>query len=255
MKSVSLSECQNKFWLALHKMDSDINSIISEIGELTIDTRLSVYRTTGKSLHVSVLLSIYPVCGKILGAKYFKFIANKYYHEHPSTGHDLNDYGESFPSFIKTVIQSREEMHDFPYLVDLLVLEWCIHKSYYSADAQLLNMNELEMLFKKHAGEIKFHLREDVMLLKSEYPIRTIWENHQHDNSVSEVAAINQHEFFCVNRSQFEVSCDDINEDVYKVLNGVKQGMSLNEITEMFANSDELNLALETCMSNQWLSV
>ena len=124
-----LAKLQNEFWAALTgSSDAVLTSICSE-GELKPSARVEIYCTNVRSLHVSVLMSVYPVCEKILGSDYFKQIARKYLKQNPSSSVDLNEYGDQFPIFLKQLIEQRSELADFQYLADLAQLEWMIQEA------------------------------------------------------------------------------------------------------------------------------
>jgi len=217
--------------------------------------RINVYRTTARSLHVSVLESVYPVCEKILGKDYFKFIAKKYFVNHPSLSPDLNDYGEQFPEFLSKLLDSRNELKGFEYLPDLAALEWCIQKSYYSGDDAPLDIQRFQQQCEQYGGDVKFSLASGVFLLETDYPVREIWSLHQQQADSIAIEMPQRGEKICIYRENYEVKLEKIDEYSCRLMLAIKKNSTLSGIADSFESSDQLNAALSFVMSKQWLRI
>ena len=248
-----LSELQQQFWGALTEFDNTIIASIKDQGNITADDRIEIYRTNVRSLHVSVLMSVYPVCEKILGSDYFKQIAMNYFKLYPSSSYDLNDYGHKFPSFIKQLLMKRPELADFQYLADLAQLEWKIQKVYFSADNEMLNMADFQKACANKTGDMKFSLQAGVDIQYSEFPIAELWEMHQKHNVTQQVEITNSSEYVCIYRDSLQVMIKKVDEDLYDLMMAIQDNKSLSEIAEKFVDSQRLNVALEKLITNQWL--
>jgi len=255
VNALLLAECQSKFWSALNKTDSEILEFVCGDKGFDASSRLDVYRTTARSVHVSVLSSIYPVCHKILGDDYFKLIAKKYFIAYPSTNPDLNDYGEYFARYIAELIDQRYELSEFLYLSDLVKLEWSIHQAYYCQNNLPFDMHKFQYQCEQYQGEVKIGLAHGIELLKSQYPISLIWQQHQQDVGLNEIEAIKQDELICVYRENFQATYELVDEHVYKLMSAVQRNLTLLEVAELFDDSEELNSALAYCMNKQWLRI
>lgn len=255
MSSPSLPDIQCEFWQALSGANSSIfESILSDEKFVATD-RVNVYRETAKSLHISVLASVYTACNKILGEDYFKLIAKHYYANYPSTSPNLNDYGEQFPSYLSMLLNYRYELKDFSYLSELAKLEWCIQKSHYSRDDKQLDIVEFQQQFDLYGGEVKFYLVSSIELLATCYPVTEIWQLHQQDNNIDKVNVSEQLAYICIYRDGYEVKLEKIEHHVYKLMMAVIRNESLSVIAEHFPSSEVLNAALVFVMSKQWLRV
>jgi hypothetical protein len=248
-----LAKLQKEFWAALTHSDVAVLTSISNDGKLKPPERIDIYRTNVRTLHVSVLMSVFPVCGKILGTDYFKQAAKKYFKENPSRSVDLNQYGHEFPIFLKRLIAQRPELADFQYLADLARLEWQIQEVYFSADNVKLNMVEFQNACGKKAGEMNFSLQASVSILDSQYPIAELWEMHQSDDAEDESMLASEHEFLCVFRNEYQVSLRKINQDLFNLMAAIKDEKTLTEIAELFVDGHRLNSALEQLIKNEWL--
>lgn len=249
-----LADLQKQFFESLIHADKTVLRSISSKGKLKPADRIDIYRTNVKSLHVSVLMNVFPVCEKILGENYFKQIAIKYVKENPSHSYDLNHYGDSFPNYLQKLISQRLELAEYQYLGDLAQLEWQIQEVYFSADKVKLNMPILQSMCTDKAGEMIFTLQACVSILDSKYPIGDLWYMHQSDEtSKIETDIDDQHQYLCVYRDQYQVSLKKINADLYQLMEQIKQKSTLAKIAEVFSDSDRLNSALVQLIEYEWL--
>ncbi|MDW3096426.1 MAG: DNA-binding domain-containing protein [Gammaproteobacteria bacterium] len=248
-----LSKLQQQFWGALTQYDNAIIASISSQGKLSADDRVEIYRTNVRSSHVSVLMSVYAVCEKILGSDYFKQIAINYYKRYPSSSYDLNDYGHKFPSYLKQLLMQRSELVDFQYLSDLAQLEWKIQKVYFSADNVLLDMAEFQKSCVNEAGDMKFSLQAGIDIQYSEFPIAELWEIHQTSTVAQQIEITNKSEHICIYRDGLQVVLKKIDEDLFSVISAIQDNKSLSEIADIFIDGNRLNTALEKLIKNQWL--
>ena len=249
-----LDKLQNEFWAALTDSSNAVLTSIRDQGKLEPSDRIDIYRTNVRSLHVSVLMSVYPVCEKILGSDYFKQIAKQYFKKHPSHSVDLNQYGGQFPSFLQQLIEQRPELAEYQYLADLAKLEWQIQEVYFSADNIKLDLVEFQNACVSQAGEMSFSLQASVAILDSSYPIAELWEMHQADHvqQQQEVVA-NKHEYLCIFRDEYQVSLRKISADLFSLIAAIHERKTLTEIAELFLDGHQLNIALEQLIKNQWL--
>ena len=248
-----LADLQKEFWAALVEFDNAVLASICDQGNLKPSERIDIYRTNVRSLHVSVLMSVYPVCEKILGSDYFKQVAKKYVKQNPSQSVDLNEYGDQFANFLRILIEHRPELADFQYLADLAQLEWQIQQVYFSADNVKLDMVEFQNACVAQAGEMSFCLQPSVSILDSEYPIAELWEMHQSDGVEHKKIVAGEHEYLCVFRNEYEVSLRKINADLFGLIVAIQDNKTLAEIAQMFVEGSRLNSALEELIENEWL--
>jgi hypothetical protein len=249
-----LAKLQNKFWAALTGSGNAVLTPICDQGTLAPLERIDIYRTNVRSLHVSVLMSVYLVCEKILGSDYFKQIAKQYFKQHPSHSVDLNQYGNQFPNFLQQQSEQRAELAEYQYLADLAQLEWQIQEVYFSADNIKLDPVEFQNACVSQAGAMSFSLQASVSILDSSYPIAELWEMHQADyvQQQQEIVA-NKHEYLCVFRDEYQVSLRKISADLFSLIVAIQERKTLAEIAELFLDSHQLNVALEQLIKNQWL--
>ena len=261
MSSLALDDIQRQFWTMLKyptkaiQINSDLNTLIYADENFTAAERVGVYQTTARSLHVSVLADIYPVCKKILGDNYFKLIAKHFYYLYPSESPDLNQYGKQFPAYILNLLTTRDELRDFSYLSDLAKLEWSLERLRFSHDAETLDMQTLQNKCERYGGKVKFSLISGLILLESAYPVAEIWRQHQLDNEYKSIQGLEEKQLMCVYRDGYNVELEVIDKHIYDLMQCIQQHLSLAEIVDNLENSELLNDALTFVISKHWLYI
>ena len=253
MHNVTLAGLQREFCAALTASDNAVHTFICKDGNLNPSDRIEIYRKNVTSAHVSVLMSVYPVCEMILGSDYFKLVAKKYFRENPSCSADLNEYGDKFPDFLQQLTEQRTELTNFNYLADLAQLEWKIQEVYFSADNVELNMAELKNTCLKQGKDLSLFLQPGVDIVDSEYPIAELWEMHQRDNTEQVIDVDGEHEYLCIYRNVYQVLLKKIDADLFNLMAAIQEGKTLADIAGLFAESDKLTIALEKLIEYEWL--
>ncbi len=113
--------------------------------------QIGIYRQTVRSNLYSALEDTFSACSKVVGKDYFKQLAAEYFTKHPPEDTDLNIYGDQFPNYLQSVLETRPEAASLPYLPDLARLEWYWYILSFTDPAQRFT-------------------------LESEYPIHLIWD-------------------------------------------------------------------------------
>ena len=255
MNMPSLADTQQLFWSSLTHNRDDVISQITSDDRFHAEQRIEVYRTTARSLHVSVLNDAFPVCRKILGENYFTQIAKIYFKDNPSKSEDLNQYGKTFPDFCEGLIRTREELSEYVYLGDLAHLEWMMQEAYFSCNSVKLDLEAFEMRCRKDPQSLVLSLQKNVSIMSSEYPVLTIWNAHQNVQDCHQQFFLNEYEYSCIHRNGYKVIADYIDTPTFHLLSAINENKSLYEITSLFNESELLNSSLAFCLQKGWLLV
>ncbi|MEM7192804.1 MAG: DNA-binding domain-containing protein, partial [Pseudomonadota bacterium] len=140
------------------------------------DRRFAVYRNNVYASIINVLAGRFPVVQKLVGEEFLRAMAKEYVQETPPRSAVLLHYGASFPDFIDAFPPAAA----VPYLADVARLEWARHAAYHAADAKSLSGEALAMLGPR-AEEAIFTLHPSLGLVRSTYPVITIWELSMRD--------------------------------------------------------------------------
>lgn len=159
----SLRELQTQFATAM----------LADPGE-----RIAIYRNTVFANYRNALGATYRVVLQLVGKPFFDAAVDAYVGRYPSTGGDLNVYGDRFADFVASYTHAKE----LPYLADVARLEWAVDEAHRAADpdgtpAQVLA--ELAAVPGNEVASQHFALDPSCRLIASDYPVLRIWQVNQ----------------------------------------------------------------------------
>lgn len=137
--------------------------------------RLGFYRGNVQAGAYKALRNAYPVCERLVGESFFEGLAYAYAAAHPAASGDLNAYGAELPGFLRDFAPAAS----LPYLPDVAVLEWSVHRAHYAADHPPLDLRELSRLAPERFGEVGVALHPACALVLTPTPAASIWLAHQ----------------------------------------------------------------------------
>lgn len=136
---------------------------------------ISAYANNSLFNRADALAEAYPIVKQLVGEAFFGGMARAYARQHPSSSGDLNRYGATFARFIETFPPAQ----DLPYLADAARLDWSCHCVYYAVDVDGFKFEELAALPPEDQGGLRLSVGPAVALLKSPWPIVSLWQAHQ----------------------------------------------------------------------------
>lgn len=168
-----------------------------------VAARIDVYRNTVQASLIAVIAAAYPVVRRIVGADYFTMLARKFVISEPPRLPHLATYGGTFPAFLAC----RANEHRLSYLADVARLEWARTESYFAADSVTLDPSTLAAA-TEGVDKLRFDLHPAARLVRSAFPIMTIWTANQPENgdvpaiemTVEETALISRPEMTVITR-------------------------------------------------------
>lgn len=133
--------------------------------------RFSVYRNNVYAGLIGMLRGRFPVVERLVGETFFSATARAYVEVCPPESPVLMRYGATFADFL----DGFAPVADVPYLGDVARLEWARHAAYHAADATPLDPGALEDIPPETAESLRFAPHPSARLVRSRYPIVTIW--------------------------------------------------------------------------------
>lgn len=230
---MSLKNTQQLFSDALLTANPDVShhpveSLIRTTGDLSAKQRLDIYRSTGVTAQINALKQIYSVCEQVVGKRAFASMSRNYALAHPSHSPDLNVYGDSFNEYVDKV-QREHGYTDFYYLKDLCSLERLWHNAYYAEDDAAFDFIAFQAEYSKGA-EVMLKLSHSLTLMKTEYPVHLIWQQHVDQQQKSVVKSTQEIYFICIYRDEFQPKVEVINDSCFYFLLACQHEMSLQDI-------------------------
>jgi hypothetical protein len=221
------------------------------------DERIAVYRHTIFANYRSALGATYRVVRELTGASFFNTAVNGFVLAHPSTGGDLNVYGDTFPSFLASYPHAAQ----LPYLADVARLEWAMDEAHRAADAKSNPQRMLATLAAIPGAEValqRFALDPSCRLLRSTFPVLRIWQAHQdgtvHDGRVEFGSG---EDYLLVRREGGRVVVERMEPGDFAWLAALAAGADLAQALDAALDADamfDLGTALRTHIANGTLS-
>lgn len=180
-----LSDTQTGFAHAVFNADAAVpEGIVSHLRPQP-RKRFGVYRNNVYVSLISVLEGRFPVVSRLLGEDFFKATARVFVEHHPPTSPVLMRYGGGFPKFLETF----EPVADLPWLADVARLEWAWNLAYHAADKDPVAAEALAAIDPASAGSLVFELHPAVQLVRSAFPVVSIWSEHSKDGEPEHIDA------------------------------------------------------------------
>ncbi len=253
-----LQALQHAFWSSIkqRRTEPGCMELVREDGKISPDQRVDIYRTTMREAHVRALATTYSSCEKILGNRYFKQLAIRYYYGNPASHPDLNRYGESFPDFVQDFIGTHQELAEYPYLPDLARLEWLYAQAWYAKEDPAFDFERLATLDENEYRTLRFVLGAPVATLKSAYPIDELWKAQQEPETVREIEGIDEPRCLCIARENYTPTLCRIDYTRWWVMDKLDQGCTFGELEALLLKEPmeiPLQSILPELIARQWI--
>lgn len=188
------------------------------------ERRFSVYRNNVHASLVDVLAGRFPVSAKLVGEAFFRAMARIYVAKTPPDSAVLLRYGGGFADFVAGFPPAAP----VPYLADVARLEWARHGAYHAADAEPLPQEALAALVPR-AERLVLTLHPSLRLVRSDYPVVTIWELAARDGEDEPVRLPAEGEDALVLRPALEVEVRRLPEGGAVFIQALQDGAQLPE--------------------------
>lgn len=228
---MSLLNLQKKFLTNIQTLtDKTFLDNIQARKHITPTEQLAIYQNSITGRFQKILQSTYPVCEKLVGRDFFLRMINDYITAMPSCSKDLNEYGNSFASFIATFAPAQ----NLVYLADVARLEWAWQCLDSAPNATVFDFQKLAARNANDDIEtIIFLLPPHSTVLTSPYPIHRIWEVNQDDHTDKTVRLeIGQTFYYLVWRTPEQKRIDLLTQTQWQVLNWIQQALPFGQLCE-----------------------
>ncbi|MDO9103018.1 MAG: DNA-binding domain-containing protein [Candidatus Nitrotoga sp.] len=136
---------------------------------------IEVYRNNYRGNLHEALAGAYPVIEQLVGKEFFRLLTRQFIGQHLSRSGNLHHYGAEMAGFIAAF----DSVQGLPYLPDVATLEWACQCAYFADDAATLNLDKLAQVSPEQYPDLILHIHPACQLVRSRYPIATIWHAHQ----------------------------------------------------------------------------
>jgi hypothetical protein len=213
---------------------------------------LTAYRANAEVLADRALTAVFGSVRTMVGAEAFKHLARDFWRAHPPQQGDLGEWGVIFPTWLA----DRADAAPWPYLGDCARLDLAVHQNERAADAEL-DAASLMQLESIDPAQLVLHLMPGTALLRSSWPIASIYAAHQLNaeqagpafEAVRAALAAHQSEQVLVARSGWRAVVYPITPAVadwaHSILSGASVADALMRAGPAFDFADWLRTALQ----------
>jgi len=230
----SLRELQECCYRAFVLGESDDLRRAVRTNDVAAEHRIQIYQNNARETFRKTLVASYPVVERLVGEECFSGLALKYMREHPSRSGDLQKFGATFPNFLAEIYASTR----FAYLANVGHLEWALEEVHLEPDEGILDASELSSVPPEDHPTLVFRVRKAVRLLRSPYPVLSIWRANQSDNDAS-VDLDQGGECVAVLRRGDDLEMHLLDADAFTLASGFADGGSLQEACDSLADGFE----------------
>ncbi|MFG1298366.1 DNA-binding domain-containing protein [Xanthobacter sp. V3C-3] len=177
---MSLREAQAAFAAALLNPDTPVPPGIGGPGGRADARRFAVYRNNVMVGLVDALAARFPVCAQLVGEEFFRAMARVHAAATKPRSPLLMAYGDDFPDFIAAFPPAA----GLPYLADVARLEVAYGAAYHAAEAAPVTTAALGPLSPDRLSALRLSLHPSARLIRSAYPVASIWLAHQGGDAV-----------------------------------------------------------------------
>lgn len=223
---------------------------------------LAVYRRNLRGNFAKVLALEFPVVQRLVGADYFDMLAWQFQQVEPSRSGNLHGIGAPFANYLR----GRFGGGDLGYLGDVADLEWAIEQSLVAADAPAaLDLHAFATVPPEHHERLRFDLQPSLQLVRSRFPIVTLW--HAHVPDAAGVVTAERDDFTldlraggesaCVRRTPFGAEVVGLDHAPFAWISALAQRAPLGEALELALAIDprfDLGAALGRAVQQHWFS-
>lgn len=186
--------------------------------------RFAVYRNNVMVGLISALEARFPATRRIVGEEFFKASARVFAGAHPPHSPLMMTYGDEFPDFLATF----ESAAKVPYLADVTRIEAARTRAYHAADVRPLAASDLAGVSAGAIGELRFALHPSLEIVRSVFPVVTIWAMNAGEMVLAPVAHWRGEDALIL-RPAFEVEVRRLPPGAAAFLQSLKSGEPLGE--------------------------
>lgn len=146
--------------------------------------RFDVYRNNVAAGLIAALETAFPVVRKLVGDANFRTLAGAFVRRHPPRSPLMMFYGADLPDFLGTFPPTRS----LGYLPDVARLEQSLREAYHAKDAAPIAASRLGALPPDRLMEAKLSLAPALRVVRSRWPILSIWRYNTGAGSPKPVA-------------------------------------------------------------------
>lgn len=235
----SLFETQDAFVDALKHPDRPAPAALAKTKGQPSKRRFDVYRNNVVVGMIEALRATFPAIERLVGEEFFGATARAYLEQEPPRSPLLFRYGKTFGDFLDDFPPAAS----VPYLGDVARLEWARLEAYHAADREPLAIDALGLVPENEVGQATFELHPSLALIRSPWPIVSLWAAST-DRGSSDDVDMKRPEEAIVIRPMMDVDTRIPPAGGFHFMNALKEDVTLEEAARAVAATEkEFDLA------------
>lgn len=228
-----LAERLEEFASALLDPDRAIPAgLVGPDGE-TSTRRFAVYRNNVFVGLTEALRAGFPRVARLVGDEFFTAMARVFAATRQPCSPVMLHYGAEFPDFVA----SFPPAESLPYLADVARIERAATEAYHEREAEPLAPSTLAGISPDQAPMLRFRLHPSVRLVRSPFPVFTIWRMNAPDGTPAPVD-LSEAQDTMVLRPNAEVDVRRVLPASHDFVAALGQGLTLSEALETTLAAD-----------------
>lgn len=131
-----------------------------------VQRSIDIYRNNLFENAARALAITYPTVESLMGRKAFRFLVAKILQTESKTQFDWGEYGEGFAA----VISEQDDLVEFPYLAEVAIYDWLIHKAQRERDS-LFNPSSFALLQERDLQTLLFDINTAFTIREFWFPV------------------------------------------------------------------------------------
>ena len=207
---------------------------------------LSIYRNNVQASLRRALAELFPAVNRLVGKEFFDAVANEYTPLASPTHARLNEFGRTFPNFLRGFPPAAS----LPWLGDVAMLELAWSDTFYAADKDALTLLDLSSVKPETIPTLRFGLHPTARLLQSDHPIDKIWRANQDGAKPDQVVDLAEGSRFLLTiRPEHEVFLHALPKIDWTFLSALSASYTLADAFEI-ATANAPDFDLEAALAN-----
>jgi hypothetical protein len=161
----ALTQLQHQFQDFLLDTHSNIQHYIAQTPNVSVETRLDIYKNAYVARLIDALADTYPVLHHYLGDADFNALCATYLQQNPSTFRSIRWYGDQLATLI-----------DKPAYAELACFEWSLTLIFDAKDHKAISIAEIATISPKHWPNMHFHFHPACKRLNFSWNTVAMWQ-------------------------------------------------------------------------------
>lgn len=220
---------------------------LSDNAKISKGQALGIYQNNCRRALLATLQQTYKVCYQLIGETAFRYAASLYIANTPSTTHDLNYYGDNFPTHLAS-LNDNVNTKNLNYLWDMAKYEQLIHQLYYAFSSQACDQ---AVATSSNVDRLLLGIAPHCRLFSSSYPIVEIWAMHEENNVREFDASVRKQQYYLLCRNaEFLIVSNALDKAEYQLIMGISSHPV--RLTNFVAQAESLSIELDTLLP-RWI--